>query len=388
MRRTASTAIALCMVASFAAACSSGDSAEPGGSGSGGGGGEKKAYTVAQIRWEAGDIFFNGVAAGETKAIADIKAKDGVDITLKTIAANDAGQQVNGIQQLITQGVDGVSLVPWRGESMVSVLKQLESQNIPVVVHNLVVPGQKAPFVAFDNVTAGKLAGEAIVKQLEESRGSDWASKGGTIMILRGDITASFDKDRFAGYMSVLKPLADANSNLKIVERADLGYQGEPARGAVADEITKSGAENILAVGSVDGTMAVGGAIPALKSGGAVIGTGQPNAVAVTSIDCSKAELDAITSKQLTHCSEQPALAEGELVQKLLYDMMSRKSTTPSADVEKVAAWDGKPWAPVELTTRDDIEGPWYKTQAFAVPGQLAPDSPDHWATASGAAGN
>lgn len=232
-----------------------------------------------------------------------------------------------------------------------------------------------------------------MVEAIKKARGADWASKGGTIVILRGDITASFDKDLFTGYMSVLKPIADTNSNVKILERADLGYKGEPARGAVADAMTSAGAKKILgvgsvgSVGSVDGMMAVGGAIPALKTGGAAVGSGQPDAVAVTSIDCSKAELDSIQAKQLTHCSEQPALAEGELVQKLLYDMMSKKSLTPSAGVEKVSAWEGKPWAPVEVTTRTDIKGPWYKTQAFPVPGKLAPDSPDHWAVAAGATG-
>lgn len=384
MKPVAMTALAL-SVATGLSACS-GSAPTSGGTGADSGG-QKAKYRVAQIRWEAGDIFFNGVAAGEKNAIKRISQQNNVEIDLRTVAANDAGQQVNGIQQLITQGVDGVSLVPWRGESMVSVLKQLEAKKIPVVVHNLTVPGAAAPFVAFDNVTAGKLAGEAMVAAIAKARGADWASKGGTIVLLRGDITASFDKDRFTGYMQVLKPVVDANPKVKILERADLGYAGEPARGAVADAITSAGAANILAIGSVDGTMAVGGAIPALKTGGAVVGTGQPNAVAVTSIDCSQAELKSIAAKELTHCSEQPALAEGELVMRLLYDMMSKKSLQPSSGIEQVAEWSGKPWAPVEVATREDIKGPWYKTKAFAVPAQLPVDSPDHWAIASGATG-
>lgn len=387
MKRRATKALALSLtLAAFVTACSGGNPPS-GGDAAGDSKGSDKTYTIAQVRWAAGDIFFNGVAAGEQAAIKEIEQEHGVKIQLKTVAANDAGEQLNGLQQLITQGVDAVSLVPWRGESMVSVLKQLESENIPVVVHNLVVPGAKAPFVAFDNVTAGRLAGEAMLKAIEKARGADWATKGGTIMVLRGDITASFDRDRFTGYMETLKPIADKNPQVKIVERADLGYQGEPARGAVADAITSAGAENILGVGSVDGTMAVGGAIPALKTGGAVVGSDKPNAVAVTSIDCAQAELDSIEGGELTHCSEQPALAEGELVMRLLYDMMSRGSLTPSEGMEKVSSWEGKPWSPVEAASRDDIEGPWYKTQAFAVPADLPVDSPDHWAVSSGASG-
>lgn len=359
-----------------------------GGSSGGTGGGAQQTFTVAQIRWDAGDIFFNGVAAGEKQAIADLEKQHNVKIDLRTVAGNDAGEQLNGLQQLTTQGVDGVSLVPWRGESMVSVLKQLDSQGIPVVVHNLTVPGAKAPFVAFDNVEAGKLAGQAMLDAIGKARGADWATQGGSILLLRGDITASFDKDRFTGYMQALKPVLDANPGVKLVERADLGYKGEPARGAVADAITSEGAAKILGVGSVDGTMAVGGAIPALKTGGATVGSGAPNAVAVTSIDCSQAELDSIAANELTHCSEQPAVAEGEMVMGLLYDMMSRKATTPSDAVAEPASWQGKPWGPLEKTTRQDITGPWFKTKAFAVPEALPVDSPDHWAISSKATGS
>jgi ABC-type sugar transport system substrate-binding protein len=383
MRKTRLSALA---VLSISVTTLSGCSSDGGGGGGGSSGDE--SYTVAQIRWDAGDIFFNGVAAGEEQAIADLEEEFGVNIDVRTVAANDAGEQLNGLQQLITQGIDGVSLVPWRGESMVNVLEQLESEGIPVVVHNLIVPGQTTPLVAFDNVAAGRLAGEAMIAGIEASRGADWASQGGSIMLLRGDITASFDRDRFAGYMEALQPIVDENSGVQIIERADLGYAGEPARGAVADAITSAGAENILAVGSVDGTMAVGGAIPALKTGGAVVGSGQPNAVVITSIDCAQAELDSIAAGELTHCSEQPALAEGELVMRLLYDMMSRDSLEPSDGIEQVEGWESSPWSPVEVTTRDDIEGPWYKTQTFAVPGDLPVDSPDHWAVASGAAGD
>ncbi|MFV0253824.1 MAG: sugar ABC transporter substrate-binding protein [Beutenbergiaceae bacterium] len=371
----------------LAVGCTSGDGGDGGSTGNGDSGGDGgETYTVAQVRWEAGDIFFNGVAAGEEAAFSQIEADNGVTIDIKTVAANDAGEQVNGLQQLQTAGVDGVSLVSWRGESMVSIVEQLTNEGIPVVVHNVAVPGASAPFVAFDNVEAGRLAGEAMVAGIEEARGASWAADGGTILLLRGDITASFDMDRYEGYMSVLQPLADENPNLTIEVRADLGYQGEPARGAVADQITADGADNILGVGSVDGTMAVGGAIPALKTGGAVVGSGE-NAVAVTSIDCSQAELDSITAGELTHCSEQPALAEGELVAALLWDMMSNGTTTPSDGVESIDGWDGMPWAPVEVTTREDIEGPWYKTQAFAVPGDLDPAAPEHWAIASEASG-
>lgn len=381
-RNTFKLAAAAAAGSLLVAACGGSSGSSGGGSSSGSNGGGK-TYKVAIVRWDAGDIFFNGVQAGEEKAIKELAQKNGVKIETKVVAANDASKQLNGLRSLMAQGIDGVSLVPWRGESMVNTLKQLRSQKIPVVVHNLTVPGAEYPFVAFDNQEAGKLAGTAMVDIIEKARGADWASKGGTIMLLRGDVTASFDKDRFAGYMSVLKPIVDQNPKVKVVERANLDYEGEKARKAVDDELTRSGKNNVLAIGSVDGTMAVGGALPALKTAGSVVKEGQSNRVPVTSIDCSKAELDSIAKGELGHCSEQPALAEGQLVQSLLFDMMKNKSLTPSAAAQNVAGWENAPWTPLEVTKRPDVNGPWYKTKTFGVPEQVKVDSPFHWANAN-----
>src|SRR6185312_8907793 len=103
--------------------------------GGGGGGGnaapsaaptDKKEFNIAIVRWASDDIFFNGVQAGEEQQIKEIEQANGVKINFKVVAANDASAQLDGLRSLVAQGIDGVSLVPWRGESMVAQLKQLE----------------------------------------------------------------------------------------------------------------------------------------------------------------------------------------------------------------------------------------------------------------------
>lgn len=349
---------------------------------------ETLEYDIAVVRWDAGDIFFNGVQAGEEMAIAQL-AEMGVKVNFKVVAANDAGQQIDGLRALMAQGIDGVSLVPWRGDSMRDLVNELTAEGIPVVVHNLTVPEQEVPFVAFDNVDAGRLAGDVIVENIKKSRGDSLAD-GGVILVLRGDVTASFDRDRAAGLNAAYEALVAEYPNIEIVERADLGYQAEPARKAVEDAITRYGAENILAVSSVDGTMAVGGTIPALQAAGLSVGPGDAAGnVPVSSIDCSRPELDSIAAGELTHCSQQPAIAEGVLVQYLLYDMIKNGSTTPSDDVlSLIEGWDDVPWAPVTVETRDDMAGPWYRTNAFAVPSVVPVENPYNWADAADIAGN
>jgi len=349
---------------------------------------DSKEYNIAVVRWDAGDIFFNGVSAGEEQAVAAL-AEMGVKVNLKVVAANDAGQQIDGLRALMAQGIDGVSLVPWQGDAMGDLVTELQDAGTPVVVHNLTVPGSSAPFVAFDNVAAGKLAGDVIVENIKKSRGDSLAD-GGVILVLRGTVTYSFDRDRAEGLNAAFSALKAEFPKIEIVERADLGYQAEPARKAVEDAITRYGAENILAVSSVDGTMAVGGTIPALQDAGLSVGNGDtPGNVPVSSIDCSRPELDSIEAGELTHCSQQPAVAEGWIVQYLLYDMIKNGTVTPSdTALDAIEGWEDVPWGPVTVESRTDIAGPWYRTNAFAVPSQVPVDNPYNWADAADVAGN
>jgi len=349
---------------------------------------ETLEYTVAIVRWDAGDLFFNGVQAGEEMAFAQL-AEMGVTVNYKVVAANDASQQIDGLRALMAQGIDGVSLVPWRGDAMRDIVAELTDSGIPVVVHNLTVPEADVPFVAFDNVDAGQLGGDILVENIRQSRGDSLAD-GGVILLLRGDTTASFDRDRAEGYTTAFNELIAEYPNVEIVERANLGYQGEPARKAVEDAITRYGANKILAVASVDGTMGVGGAIPALKAAGLEVGTGEvAGAVPVSTIDCSQPELDSIVAGDLAHCSQQPAIAEGILVQFLLYDMISNGSVTPSDNaLGLIKGWEDVPWGPVTIQSRTDISGPWYRTEAFAVPSEVPVRNPYNWSEAADITGD
>src|SRR5690348_15176108 len=102
-----------------------GGSAQPSGAGA-----AKKEFNIALVRWASDDIFFNGVQVGEEQQIKQLEQANGVKINFKVVAANDASAQLDGLRALVTQGIDGVSLVPWRGESMVAELKQLEQSKI------------------------------------------------------------------------------------------------------------------------------------------------------------------------------------------------------------------------------------------------------------------
>jgi len=340
----------------------------------------KDTYRVAVIRWEPNDIYFNGVQLGQEMERKSIEDRDGVKIEFTVFGANDVSAQRNALDAQIARGVDGVLLVPWRGEAMIKTVEDLAAKNIPVVVSNAFVPKAKSTFVAFDNETAGRKGGEAIVGWLDKHRGEDWRKQEGVIIELRCIITASFDIGRSAGYHSAFEPIIKDNPNIKI-ETREAGCDGSKARKAVDDLISRYGKDKILAVASIDGTMGIGGAIPAFSAQGMLKKSDDPAHIPVATIDGTQPELAALEKGDLTHISVQPATGEGIITMRLLYDMMkSGKLLDRSSSAETLPIEGEELWAPVEIIPSSDFDGDWYKIQAYSIPEDVPANDPRNWA--------
>jgi ribose transport system substrate-binding protein len=340
----------------------------------------KDSYRVAVIRWDPDDIYFNGVQLGQELERKRIEAADGVKIEFTVFGANDVSQQRNALDAQLARGVDGVLLVPWRGEAMVKLVDELRDKGMPVVTSNAFVPKAKQVFVAFDNEAAGKRGGEAIVGWLDKHRGQDWRKKDGVIVELRCIITASFDIGRHNGYHQVFDPLVKEYPNLKI-ETREAGCDGSKARKAVDDLISRYGKEKILAVASIDGTMGIGGAIPAFAAQGMLKKSNDAGHIPVATVDGTVPELEAVEKGDLTHVSVQPATGEGIVTMRLLYEMMKtgKLIESPAAKGELPISTE-ELWKPVEIIPSDQFAGPWYKTQTYSVPEDVGPTDPRNWA--------
>lgn len=338
---------------------------------------EAKDYKVAVIRWEPNDIYFNGVALGQQQEAKRIQTETGDTITFNVFGANDAGDQLNALQAQVDRGVDGVLLTPWRGEAMRAIVQQLNESGVPVVTSNAWVPGVPQTFVAFDNETAGRLGGEALVKRLDTLRGEGWRKDGGVFIELRCIITASFDIARHKGYRSALDPIAAEYSGVKIVEQ-EAGCDGGKASKAVNDIISREGPDKILGVASIDGTMGVGGAVPAFKAQDLLFPIDNPKHIPIATIDGTVPEFQSMARGEIDHISVQPATGEGTITMRLLYDLMSGKPLPTGANV--LLPGETPLWAPVKVSQPDAIKGPWYQTQAYSVPGVANYDDPRNWA--------
>jgi ribose transport system substrate-binding protein len=305
-------------------------------------------YEIAVIRWDPADIYFNGVQFGQELERQRIEKEEGVSIEFRVTGANDVSAQRNGLDAQLARGVDGVLLVPWRGEAMRGIVTKMREDGVPVVTSNAWVPDAPQTFVAFDNEAAGRLAGEALVARLDELRGENWRDEGGVIIELRCIITASFDIGRHTSYRSVFDPIAAENPNVVIEER-EAGCDGGDARKAVDDLVSRYGGEKILAVASIDGT------VP---------------------------ELQALARGEIDHVSVQPAIGEGIMSMRLLWEMIKSGGPlkVPESEVTILSGSDAL-WAPVQIIPSENFDGAWYKTSVYAVPGDVAHDNSEIWST-------
>jgi len=260
---------------------------------------------------------------------------------------------------------------------MRNIVGELHDAGIPVVTSNAWVPEVPQTFVAFDNEVAGRLGGEALVKRLDTLRGEEWREDGGVFIELRCIITASFDIARHTGYRSVLDPIAAKYPKVKIVEQ-EAGCDGGKARKAVDDIISREGAENILGIASIDGTMGIGGAVPAFKGQDMLFPLDDPKHIPVATSDGTVAEFQSMARGEIDHISVQPATGEGTVTMRLLYDLMSSQRLPAESDV--LVEGEAPLWAPVKVLMPDAIDGPWYQTQAYSVPGVANYDDPRNWA--------
>ena len=376
--------------ASLLAAC--------GGGGEGGGGGGGEPMRIASIRWSSDDIFFNAVQYGQEQEAERLRKEEGANIDFKVLATSDEAEQVDAFQTQLDSGVQGILHTPWRGEAMINLLEQAHERGIPVVTHNLIVPEAPQAHVAVDNVEAGRLSAEALVRRLEELRGPDWPEQGGLIIATRCFTTEAFDIARFSGVEQVIVPIVEANPNLTL-EVFLTECAADKARTGVDDLLSRYGNDALLGVWSIEGTGAVGGIIPALESRGLIYPPDDPKHIPVTAIDGTGPEMDAIQRGELDHTSQQPTIGEGIMSMRMLYNYMKNdKLPEPdsallpegtSADAPWKPAQLNQPqtiydpakevWQPITVRADDRFAGPWFQLPIVEIPKDIPADSPESW---------
>jgi D-xylose transport system substrate-binding protein len=183
-------------------------------------------------------------------------------------AANgDDRVQVQQAENLLTQGIDVLVIVPHNGEVMASVVEAAKRQNVPVVAYDRMIRNSEPDlYISFDNEKVGESQARYLLER---------APKGNYVLI--GGAPTDNNATLFRkGQMNVLKPAID-RGDIKIVadQWARDWLAGEALR-HTENALTQANNNVAAVVVSNDGT--AGGAIQALEGqrlAGKVLVSGQ-----------------------------------------------------------------------------------------------------------------
>jgi len=166
-----------------------------------------------------------------------------------TYSDNKNDQQVNDIDNMLSDGVDLLIVSAIDGEGLNTCMDSAAEKGVPVLSYDRLIKNDASKYyVSFDNYTVGKLQGQFVEKALDLANAGD---KTYNIEFTAGDPADNNAGYFFNGAFDVLKPYIDAGT-LKVVS-------GQTEFQAVATEQWNTDkalarAQNILASFYADGT--------------------------------------------------------------------------------------------------------------------------------------
>lgn len=180
------------------------------------GGAPKKAYVFGVIAKSQSNPVFQAARTGAMDAAKDLSEKYGVkvEINWRTPNNEDAQQQAQYVEQLASQGVDGIAVSCTDGKVLKGAIDSAVGKGVEVVTFDSDSPESKRfAYYGIDDVEAGR----EVMRQLAKAMGDK-----GTVAILGGNQNATNLQARVRG----VKEEAAKFPNIKI---KDTYYHAETA---------------------------------------------------------------------------------------------------------------------------------------------------------------
>lgn len=159
------------------------------------------ALRIAVIPKGTTHVFWKSVEAGAKRS----GEAHGVEVIWKgPLKENDRAQQIQLVQQFISEGVDGIVLAPLDSKALVGPVRSASRSGIPVVIFDSDLEAQAGEdfvsFVATDNVEGGRMAGRKLAELL---------GGAGKVVLLRYLVGSASTTNREAGFLETLAESPD-----------------------------------------------------------------------------------------------------------------------------------------------------------------------------------
>jgi D-xylose transport system substrate-binding protein len=190
----------------------------------------------------------------------------GAQVLVQSADGNDA-TQVRQCENLLTQGVKVLVIVPHNGEVMASIVNSAVRQHVPVISYDRLIRNSDVSlYISYDNVKVGELQAKYLL---------DRAPKGNYILI-GGAPTDNNARMFRQGQMNVLQPAIQRGDISIIADQWSRDWLASEALNHTENALTQSRNNVVAVVASNDNT--AGGTIQALQEqhlAGKVLVSGQ-----------------------------------------------------------------------------------------------------------------
>jgi D-xylose transport system substrate-binding protein len=182
-------------------------------------------------------------------------------------ANSDDSVQVQQAENLLTQGVDVLVVIPHNGEVAASIVESARRENVPVLSYDRLIRNSEPDlYISFDNEKVGELQARYLVER---------APKGNYVLI--GGAPTDNNATLFRkGQMNVLQPLIDRGDIRIVTDQWARDWLASEALRHTENALTQANNNVAAVVVSNDGT--AGGVVQALeeqKLAGKVLVSGQ-----------------------------------------------------------------------------------------------------------------
>ena len=158
--------------------------------------GKRRSCRIGIVTQLAGASFMREINRGIREAAEELRDRD-VEVLVRESLSVDEKEQVDAIEELRKEGIDGLAVMPVDAESVREKINDLIDDGIPVVTFNSDIVGtRRRCFVGMDNVKSGRTAA-GLMKML--------TGGSGKILVITGYFTNHVNISRLAGFVEEIK---------------------------------------------------------------------------------------------------------------------------------------------------------------------------------------
>lgn len=186
------------------------------------------------------------------------KAAEELGAEVIVVSANgDSQKQLTDAENLLSQGIDVLVIIPNNGEVMAPVVDEAHKAGVKVLAYDRLITNSDVDFyISFDNVKVGELQAQAIVEKMPK----------GNYFLMGGSPTDNNARLFREGQMKVLQPLIDKGDIKVIGDQWVKDWLPEEALKIMENALTANNNQIDAVIASNDST--AGGAIQALNAQG------------------------------------------------------------------------------------------------------------------------